>query len=153
MTRPRDVLAVLCVLLAVAGCMDGGRADGADTPTPSPQAEVVPGAAQVDTVNSAPAPGETPRSTIGAEERAAIQQAVRDFVRTRSALADFSVVVDAVAQGHARARVIPSEQVTDPATVFLRREGGVWRGLVIGTAFAPEEYDSLRIPRSLRPGG
>lgn len=137
--------------LALFGCTDGRQAESSGAPSGMP-------------APSAAAPeSETPQATQGTggaaatptldlREREAIERAARDFVRSRSVLAEFSVEIDAVADGYARARVIPSGPVADPATVFLRREGGRWRGLVIGTGFAPEELDSLRIPAGVRPG-
>ena len=60
--------------------------------------------------------------------------------------------VEEVSGDYARALVTPeAEGSTDPAWVFLRREGETWQGLVYGTAIGPEEYEELGIPPTLRP--
>ena len=59
--------------------------------------------------------------------------------------------VEEVSGDYARALVTPKEEgSTDPAWVFLHREGGRWQGVVYGTAFGPETYNELGIPASLR---
>ncbi|HEU5085828.1 MAG TPA: hypothetical protein VFT99_00235, partial [Roseiflexaceae bacterium] len=50
----------------------------------------------------------------------------------------------------ARARVTPIDVETDPAYVFLKREAGQWKGMLLGTAFGPDDYADLGIPASLQ---
>lgn len=81
----------------------------------------------------------------------AIEAAALAYVREAGG-APGTAEVEEVAGDYARALVTPvAEGSTDPARVFLRREGGRWQGLVYGTAIGPEEYEELGIPSTLRP--
>lgn len=84
-------------------------------------------------------------------EAEAIRSALLDYVRKQTEVRSFQLAFDAVADGWARVRIIPEEGVTDPATVYLRQEGGVWRVVGIGTAFAPDELNELGVPEGVRP--
>jgi hypothetical protein len=35
--------------------------------------------------------------------------------------------------------------------MFLQKKDGTWRGLTIGTGFAPDDLDELKIPEAIRP--
>lgn len=83
-------------------------------------------------------------------ESAAIVAATEAYVRSNSAVSTFTVTVEQVEGDYARARVFPTDQSTDPAWVFLRRDGGRWEALTIGTAFTEETYRELGIPDSLQ---
>lgn len=80
----------------------------------------------------------------------AIIDATRQYVQQTASLPDVRVDVEQISGDYARALVSPIHQETDPATVFLKREDGHWIGLTMGTAFPPEEYNSLGIPAAIR---
>jgi hypothetical protein len=90
---------------------------------------------------------------LAAAEREAVQSAARDYVRSNGVVRDFSVQIEASNGDWVRAMVVPARAETDPAYLYLRKAGGQWRGVLIGTGFTPEDYDELRIPRSIRPAG
>jgi hypothetical protein len=79
-----------------------------------------------------------------------IAAAVREYVRTETAVDSVEVVIEAVEGDYARVRVRPVGAETDPAVLFLRRIDGRWRGIAIGTAFDPEFYEREGIPPALR---
>jgi hypothetical protein len=84
------------------------------------------------------------------DDQQAIIAATRAYVQANSEVANFDVQVEQVDGDYARARVVPSDNSTDPAWVFLKRQGGAWTGLTIGTAFLPEDYQELGIPKSVQ---
>ncbi|HEX5692462.1 MAG TPA: hypothetical protein VFX76_20750 [Roseiflexaceae bacterium] len=84
------------------------------------------------------------------DDTQAIVEATRTYVQANSDVANFDVQVEQVDGDYARTRVVPSDGSTDPAWVFLKRENGAWTGLTIGTAFLPEDYQQLGIPKSLQ---
>jgi hypothetical protein len=62
-----------------------------------------------------------------------------------------NVAVEKVEGDFARVKVSPQDAgTTDPAWVFLKKKNGKWTGLTLGTAFDPEDYQQLGIPKSLR---
>jgi hypothetical protein len=84
-------------------------------------------------------------------EAGAIGAAAVAFVREHGGV-PATAEVEEVAGDHARVLLTPVEKgSTEPAWVFLRREDGRWEGLAYGTAFGPETFEELGIPRSLRP--
>jgi hypothetical protein len=83
-------------------------------------------------------------------DKQAIVAATRAYVQANSDVANFDVQVEQVDGDYARARVVPSDNSTDPAWVFLKRQNGAWTGLTIGTAFLPEDYQQFGIPKSLQ---
>ncbi len=86
-----------------------------------------------------------------AADRVPIEAAALAYVREAGG-APGAAEVEEMSGNYARARVTPeAEGSTDPAWVFLRREGGKWQALVYGTAIGPEEYEELGIPPSLQP--
>jgi hypothetical protein len=82
----------------------------------------------------------------------AIVEATTAYVRETSAVQQMRVEVEKVDGDFARARAFPTDVETDPAYVFLKREGGQWKGLILGTAFGPEDYAQYGIPASLQLG-
>jgi hypothetical protein len=83
-------------------------------------------------------------------DSAAVEQAARAYVQAESGLTETEVEVEAVEGDFARARSTPRDDAMEPAVVFLQRRGGQWQGIVMGTAFSPEDYGSLGIPPGLR---
>ncbi len=81
----------------------------------------------------------------------AIIAATKKYVAAESGIPDVKVTVEKIEGDYARVTVTPKDNQTDPALVFLKREGGVWRGLTIGTGFDPADLEKLHIPASLRP--
>ncbi len=85
----------------------------------------------------------------GKPRDAAIEAAAVTYVQENGGVPG-TAEVEEVSGEYARALVTPRvEGSTDPAWVFLRREGGKWQGLIYGTAIGPEEYQELGIPASL----
>lgn len=123
----RQTLAILALVAAVAlgGC--------------GPQATPAP-AAPASEPTAAPT-GET-----------AITAAVTEALRAQgSPLAEQgAVAIEGVAGDFARARVTPPDPATaDPAIAFLRKQGGQWTVLSMGTAFGPDFYAEFAIPEAL----
>jgi hypothetical protein len=85
-----------------------------------------------------------------ANDNQAIIDATTTYVKANAAVTNFTVQVEQVDGDYARARVTPTDGSTDTAWVFLKRQDGVWTGLIIGTAFLPENYQQLGIPKSLQ---
>ena len=83
-------------------------------------------------------------------DQQAITSAVEQYVRETSGVQQMRVEVEKVEDDWARARVTPLDVETDPAYVFLKRESGQWKGMLLGTAFGPEDYADLGIPASLQ---
>ncbi len=82
------------------------------------------------------------------EEHAAALNAATTYLSQQEKLTKFYTIADASEGDYARVRSISLE--TDPAYVFLKREGGAWKVLTYGTAFGPDDYQSLGIPASLQ---
>jgi hypothetical protein len=86
-----------------------------------------------------------------AGEHEAVTIAAKKYVTTNSQVSGFHVSVEKIEGGYARVKVTPKDVgETDPAWVFLKREKGVWRGLIIGTYFTTEDYNKFRIPAGIQ---
>jgi hypothetical protein len=94
--------------------------------------------------------GERLTAAVDTTEAEAIRRAARDYVRRETQIQEVEVEIEAVSEGWARLRVSPAEAETDPATLYLRRAGDRWIGVAIGTAFAPEDLDTLGVPQAVR---
>lgn len=90
-------------------------------------------------------------SLLAGGDNQAIIAATKKYLAAESAITDVKVTVEKVDGDYARVTVTPRDNRTDSALVFLKREGGVWRGLTMGTGFDPEDLAKLHIPASLRP--
>jgi hypothetical protein len=95
--------------------------------------------------------GERLEAVVQRGEREAIRRAALEYVQRETAITEITVEVEAVVDGWARIRVIPAGDATDPAVMYLRREGGRWAGVIIGTGFTPEDLDRLGVPMAVRP--
>lgn len=93
----------------------------------------------------------SPPAQMPASTEDSIRDAAIDFVQAETAVPDVVVRVEAVADGWARARIEPPDGLTDPAVMYLQRRNGAWRGMTIGTAFAPDELDRLGVAPGVRP--
>jgi hypothetical protein len=136
------LIALASAVLLVAGCEAGGGGELSNMPLTrgaSGTADPV----EPGSVAEAPAPQ--------ADESEAIRRAALEYVRSETAVANVSAEVQAVGNDWARVRVVPTGGETDPALLFLRKEGGVWRGVAIGTAFAPHDLERLGVPAAVRP--
>jgi hypothetical protein len=88
---------------------------------------------------------------IASPENAAIIAATKTYVAANSGMTKINVAVEKVEGDFARVKVTPQDAGTaDPAWVFLKKNNGKWTGLTLGTAFGPEDYQQLGIPKSLR---
>jgi hypothetical protein len=94
-----------------------------------------------------------PIATRAAEtdDNAAIVAAAKAYLNKEGYAKTTKVKVEAVAKGFARVLVTPADGQTDPAIMFLQKKDGTWRGLTIGTGFAPDDLDELKIPEAIRP--
>ena len=82
--------------------------------------------------------------------KAAIIRAAEKYVAANSAISGARISLEKVEGNYARAKVTPrNPDAADPAWVFLKKQGGSWTGLTLGTGFAPEDYREMGIPRSL----
>lgn len=89
-------------------------------------------------------------SSAQSDASAPIISAAEKYVAANSAIAGVRVTVEKVDGKYARAKATPRDATkADPAWVFLKKENDTWRGLTLGTAFAPEDYREHGIPRSL----
>ena len=90
------------------------------------------------------------RSSTGKAETAAIVSAATDYVKRNSGRnMEFRITIEDVSGDFARARVDPLKKETDPALVYLKRTGGKWEGLTIGTSFQNSDLKELGVPKNL----
>jgi hypothetical protein len=88
---------------------------------------------------------------VASPENAAIIAATKTYVAANSGMTKLNVAVEKVEGDFARAKVTPQDAGSaDPAWVFLKKKGGKWTGLTLGTSFTTEDYQQLRIPNALR---
>jgi hypothetical protein len=84
-------------------------------------------------------------------ELAAIRAAAIAHAREHGGPSRISEVnIEAVEGDHARAWLLPADELTDPAIIYLRKTDGRWKGLVHGTAFSPDDYRKLGIPPNIQ---
>ena len=89
------------------------------------------------------------RSSTGKAETAAILSAATDYVKKNSGRnMEFRITIEDVSGDFARARVDPLKKETDPALVYLKRTGGKWEGLIIGTSFQNSDLKELGVPKN-----
>jgi len=90
------------------------------------------------------------RSSTGKAETGAIVSAATDYVKRNSGRnMEFRITIEDVSGDFARARVDPLKKETDPALVYLKRTGGKWEGLIIGTSFQNSDLKELGVPKNL----
>ena len=90
------------------------------------------------------------RSSTGKAETAPIVSAATDYVKKNSGPnMEFRITIEDVSGDFARARVDPLKKETDPALVYLKRTGGKWEGLIIGTSFQNSDLKELGVPKNL----
>jgi hypothetical protein len=93
-------------------------------------------------------------ATRAADPQTAIVAATKQYVARTSATGKVQVKVEKIARDYARVKVTPvNRDETDPAWVFLRKASGGWRGVMLGTAFSPDDYRRYGIPRSVWADG
>ena len=90
-------------------------------------------------------------SLLAGGDDEAIIAGTKKYLASEGYTASVKIVVEKVEGDYARVLVTPRDGQTDAATVFLKREKGVWRGLTLGTGWDPEDLAKLHIPRSLQP--
>ena len=90
-------------------------------------------------------------SLLAGGDDEAIIAGTKKYLASESYTAPVKIEVEKVEGDYARVLVTPKDGQTDAATVFLKRERGAWRGLMIGTGWDPEDLAKLHIPASLRP--
>ncbi len=90
-------------------------------------------------------------SLLAGGDDEAIIAGTKKYLASESYTAPMKIEVEKVEGDYARVLVTPKDGQTDAATVFLKREKGVWRGLTLGTGWDPEDLAKLHIPKSLMP--
>ena len=90
-------------------------------------------------------------SLLAGGDDEAIIAGTKKYLVSEAYTAPVKIEVEKVEGDYARVLVTPKDGQTDAATVFLKREKGVWRGLTIGTGWDPEDLAKLHIPKSLQP--
>jgi hypothetical protein len=90
------------------------------------------------------------KTSTGKAETAAIVSAASDYVQKNlDRNMEFRITMEDVSGDFARARVDPLKKETDPALVYLKRTGGKWEGLIIGTSFQNSDLKKLGVPKNL----
>jgi hypothetical protein len=90
-------------------------------------------------------------SLLAAGENEAVISAARKYVVAHSQVTGFHVSVEKIEGDYARVKVTPKHPgETDSAWVFLKREKGVWRGLLMGTFFTEEDYNEFHVPAGIQ---
>jgi hypothetical protein len=90
-------------------------------------------------------------SLLAAGENETVTIVAKKYVAAHSQVLGFRVRVEKIEGDYARVKVTPKNaDETDPAWVFLKREKGVWRGLIMGTYFTTEDYNEFRIPAGIQ---
>ena len=90
------------------------------------------------------------KTSTGKAETAAIVSAATDYVKKNSDRnMEFRITMEDVSGDFSRARVYPLKKETDPALVYLKRTGGKWEGLIIGTSFQNSDRKELGVPKNL----
>jgi hypothetical protein len=90
-------------------------------------------------------------SLLAGGDDEAIIAGTKKYLASEGYSAPVKIAVEKVEGDYARVLVTPKDGQTDAATVFLKREKGVWRGLTLGTGWDPEDLAKLHIPASLHP--
>src|SRR5690242_12460251 len=86
-----------------------------------------------------------------ASDEEGVTVAAKTYVAAHSVVSGFHILIEKIDGHYARVKVTPNDaSQTDATWVFLKRENGVWRGLTIGTAFSPDDYEALHIPVSVQ---
>ena len=90
-------------------------------------------------------------SLLAAGANEAVTLAAKKYVAANSQVSGFQLRVEKIEGDYARVKVTPKNAgETDPAWVFLKREKGVWRGLIMGTYFTTEDYNEFHIPAGIQ---
>ena len=90
-------------------------------------------------------------SLLAGSDDQAIIAGTKKYLASEGYTTPVKITVEKVEGDYARVLVTPRDGQTDAATVFLKREKGVWRGLTLGTGWDPEDLAKLHIPKSLQP--
>jgi hypothetical protein len=87
--------------------------------------------------------------TTDLEEEAVIT-AARQYAKDNTDI-EVELEVAEIEGDYARVQVKPADpEAADEATMYLRKEKGRWKGIIIGTGFSPEDYKNLKIPEKIR---
>ena len=131
----RGALLLFATFLACSGGESSSPAPVEPVPAPGPQAA---------------APAETPAAPADGDGDAALRAAAEAYVREQSApgLA-FELQSHAVEGDFALLIVIPAQEDADNALVLMKREGGTWRGVDLGTGMDCDALTGAGAPESL----
>ena len=132
-------LASLLALVVLCAC-GGGSEPAPVEPVPAPG----PGAAADQPAAAAePAGGESP-------EEAALLAAAEDYTRKHAAAGlEFTLKIQAQEGDFALLVVEPRKENADAALLFMKREGGAWKGLDLGTGIDCSDLADQGVPASL----
>lgn len=94
-------------------------------------------------------------STTGAkDEEAAIKEAGMRYLKANSdpRVGEVDLIMEEVRGKYARVSVVPVLPKADVGTMFLRKHAktGVWEGVTLGTGWSPEDFEGLKIPKSIQ---
>jgi hypothetical protein len=134
--RSRTASLALLALVACGGSSEPAPVEPVPAPGPEAAAEEAPGAAE-------PAAGESP-------EDAALIAAAETYARKSSAPGlEFTLKIQAQEGDFALLVVEPKKQDADAALLFMKREGGAWKGLDLGTGIDCSDLADKGVPASL----
>lgn len=135
--RSRTALLALVALLACGGSSEPAPVEPVPAPGPGAAAEEAPGGAE-----SAAAPD--------SPEDAALIAAAEAYARKSSAPGlEFTLKIQAQEGDFALLVVEPKKQDADAALLFMKREGGAWKGLDLGTGIDCSDLADKGVPASL----
>ena len=87
-------------------------------------------------------------SLLAGGDDQAIIEGTKKYLAAESYTAPMKIEVEKVEGDYARVLATPRDGQTDAATVFLKREKGVWRGLALGTGWVPRIWRNSTFPRA-----
>lgn len=93
-------------------------------------------------------------SPSGTQEVGGLKEAALSYAKQNSdpsVQAKMKVEVKEVEGDYARVLVTSTSNDVDPADMYLRRTGGVWKGLHFGTGITTDDLRKDAIPLSLQP--
>ena len=135
--RSRIASLALLALVACGGSSEPAPVEPVPAPGPEAAAEGAPGAA---------APAATPDSP----DDAALIAAAEAYARKSSAPGlEFTLKIQAQEGDFALLVVEPKKPDADAALLFMKREGGAWKGLDLGTGIDCSDVAAEGVPASL----
>lgn len=79
----------------------------------------------------------------------AIIQATTRYVLQETGVKDPAVIVEKIVDRYARVSVVSTSGATDPATAYLKKVGGRWKVVILGTDISAASLPEMGIPSTL----